>query len=577
VSIADDWQLLGIAATDDRREIKRAYGRVLKGIDVDADPAAFIRLRQALDNALEWGVDVPWWEDGNEDGTAPLTDDEREGVEAAKPMDWLAEELWDESSDSWRMPPPISEGSLGSAMSQLDLLLFEQVADPAQVARLGREILGSRELEHVDTSSATEQWLADTIIASIPASDPLLDPAMKHFGWDRKQSARQSYAVQSVLDRAEDRDKLVAMSDPSHAHHRALQELLGPARTRVGLFQQPLVNDVSDLMTFIREYHPTIEKDLAGPHLDWWRDYISSRSLPPHFWKLLLVGPLLFTTIGVALLPQETGDAVGILVLLGSMALSFALLSGAMALRRIAHRSHERDGPFGIYVRLPLLSAAIFGAPLLFAAVEPGKAQAIASVLLSAALALIAYLRCARPQWDDEASRWDRRFFPLGAAIISACILVEVPWDVALQMSAPLVLCCWFGVRGWHPWALYLENASERKRLMLYGLSLGMMIAGATAVIAGLTGDPRPLLLVSVPLAILFPHLVLASTPIYLDWLEWPLRSAAALFFICLPAFRPQSGEGLGRFALSAMLYLLLFSFVRVGTILFRRPRLAGS
>ncbi|UUL84033.1 hypothetical protein [Sphingomonas qomolangmaensis] len=576
MSVADDWQLLGIAATDDRREIKRAYGHVLKGIDVDADPAAFIRLREALDNALEWGVEVPWWEDNDDDATTPLTGDGREQEDAAEPTDWVVQEQWEEPYDFGRMPPPIIEGSLGTAMLQLDLLLFEEGADPAKVARLGCEILGARELEHIDTASATEQWLADTIIASIPASDPLLAPAIKHFGWDCKQSATQSYAVQSVFDRAADREKLAAMGDPSHAHHRALRELRGPARTRVGPFQQQLVKDVSDLLSFIETWHPTIEKDLEGPHLDWWQNYISSRLLPPHFWKLLLVGSLLFTTIAVALLPPGTSDALGIVALLGSIALSYTLLRAAVVLQRTAHRLHEQDAPLGVYVHLPLLSAAIFGSPLLFAAVGPGRVHAVASVLLSATLAITAYLRCAPPQWEDEVSRWDRRSFPIGAAIVSACILVEVPWAIALQLTAPLVLCCWFGSRGWHSWALYLGDTPERQRLTLYGVSIGLMIGGTTAAILGLFADPRPVLLVSVPLAVLSQHLVLASTPIYLAWLEWPLRSAATFFFICLPAFRAHAGEGLGRLTLSAMLYLLAFSFVKIGAILLRRIRLTG-
>ena len=74
MSIAGEWALLGIAPTDDKKEVKRAYARKLKTIDVDADPAAFVRLREALDAAVEWGTATPWWEldvdvdheDGNE-------------------------------------------------------------------------------------------------------------------------------------------------------------------------------------------------------------------------------------------------------------------------------------------------------------------------------------------------------------------------------------------------------------------------------------------------------------------------------------------------------------------------------
>jgi hypothetical protein len=46
------WDVLGIAPTDDPAAVRRAYAARLKLLDVDRDPAAFIRLRAALDDAL---------------------------------------------------------------------------------------------------------------------------------------------------------------------------------------------------------------------------------------------------------------------------------------------------------------------------------------------------------------------------------------------------------------------------------------------------------------------------------------------------------------------------------------------
>lgn len=47
------WDTLGIEPTEDRRAIRVAYARRLKEIDVDADPQAFIALREALESA-QW-------------------------------------------------------------------------------------------------------------------------------------------------------------------------------------------------------------------------------------------------------------------------------------------------------------------------------------------------------------------------------------------------------------------------------------------------------------------------------------------------------------------------------------------
>ncbi|ASR53172.1 hypothetical protein [Blastomonas fulva] len=565
MSLADDWQVLGIVPTDDRREIKRAYSGALKGIDVDADPASFIRLRQALENALEWGVDTPWWDEEAAEAITPalieeepLADDELDAEE------WAVDEQWEGPSDQWRLPPPICEGELGKAMSQLDLLLFELQGDPAEIARLGHEILGSKELEHVDTASATDEWMADTIAAAIPASDPLISPSIKHFGWDRAQSSRASYAVRAVLDREEDRRSLAAFAKPSHPHHRAFQELRGSGRTRVSLFQEPLVNDVADFLAVVRTWHPTIEKDLAGPNFDWWQGYLASRRLPLHFWKLMIAGSFLLGFTALVLLPKGMGGAAIPLVVLGSISLSYALIRGAMELRRIARRLHDQQGPNGIYAHLPLLSASVFGSPLLLAAVPSGTVQLILSLVLSASLAVLIYLRCAPPQWDDAATRWSRSRFPIGAGIVSICILFEVNRGLALQLVAPLALCCWFGERGWHPWAQFIDDAPPRKRVMLYALAFGTIMLGATVVIIGVSADPSPMLLVCVPLAILLQHLVLAATPAYFAWIEWPLRVVAVLFYWTVPVFREETGDGLGRFTLAAMLYLVLFCLVKI-------------
>jgi len=45
------WRLLGLAPTEDIREVRRAYAARLKAIDVDRDPQAFIALREAFEHA----------------------------------------------------------------------------------------------------------------------------------------------------------------------------------------------------------------------------------------------------------------------------------------------------------------------------------------------------------------------------------------------------------------------------------------------------------------------------------------------------------------------------------------------
>jgi len=47
------WEVLGIAPTADTTAVRRAYVAKLRAIDVEREPAAFIRLREAFEGALE--------------------------------------------------------------------------------------------------------------------------------------------------------------------------------------------------------------------------------------------------------------------------------------------------------------------------------------------------------------------------------------------------------------------------------------------------------------------------------------------------------------------------------------------
>jgi hypothetical protein len=62
------WAELGIAPTGDQAAVRRAYATRLKAIDADRDPAAFMRLRQAYEDALaaKMEADKPE-EDGDEE------------------------------------------------------------------------------------------------------------------------------------------------------------------------------------------------------------------------------------------------------------------------------------------------------------------------------------------------------------------------------------------------------------------------------------------------------------------------------------------------------------------------------
>lgn len=56
------WDVLGLEPTTDQGAVRKAYAARLKQIDIDRDPSAFIRLRQAYEGCLNW--EEPGIQDG---------------------------------------------------------------------------------------------------------------------------------------------------------------------------------------------------------------------------------------------------------------------------------------------------------------------------------------------------------------------------------------------------------------------------------------------------------------------------------------------------------------------------------
>lgn len=53
------WDVLGLEPTTDQGAVRKAYAARLKQIDIDRDPSAFIRLRQAYEGCLNWQEPAP--------------------------------------------------------------------------------------------------------------------------------------------------------------------------------------------------------------------------------------------------------------------------------------------------------------------------------------------------------------------------------------------------------------------------------------------------------------------------------------------------------------------------------------
>ncbi|KQM61754.1 MULTISPECIES: hypothetical protein [unclassified Sphingomonas] len=235
------WAVLDCDPTTDRGTIRRAYAARLKAMDVDADPDGFEALRDARDAALARAAD-------------PV---------AIEPV----------AADELPLPPVEAEpepqdDAVAEAMNAhfhaLETLLFPGHDAPptpgelAEIDRHGRALLADPRLEQVDFAAGAERWFAETLAASIPRSDPLLEPAAATFGWiDRRNDYALSADAQAIVERIGATRLVALLDDPQHRLHRPWREL-----NRSGDRRTPFWNPKGprrEVLALIRDRFPVVE------------------------------------------------------------------------------------------------------------------------------------------------------------------------------------------------------------------------------------------------------------------------------------------------------------------------------
>lgn len=249
------WATLGCDPTTDRSVIRKAYAARLKAMDVDADPDAFEALRDARDDALSRAADP---------------------VAAAEPVVTNAPPA--EPAEPEPEPEPEVD-ALAEAMNAhfhaLEGLLFPGHDDPpnseelAEVDFHGRALLTDPRLEQVDFATGAERWFAETLAASVPRSDPLLEPAAAVFGWiDRRDDYALSADAHAIVERIAATRFAAMLSDPKHRWHKAWLELTREDDGRRNWMLSP--TDVRDLVTTVRQRYPDVEGWMNADRVAQW-------------------------------------------------------------------------------------------------------------------------------------------------------------------------------------------------------------------------------------------------------------------------------------------------------------------
>jgi hypothetical protein len=258
------WATLDLDPTTDRTAIRRAYAARLKAMDVDADPDGFARLREARDLALAHAADP-------EPDTAPPPPNAEE-VEAIARDD-----------------------AIEAHYRALRALLFNDddapptAEDLAAIEHHGRALLDDPRLEQVDFATDAERWFAEILAASVPRSDPLLEPAAQAFGWiDRREDYALLPDAQAIVERIGATRFAASLADPKHRLHKAWIEL---TRDDAGRRRwSTSATDVRDLLTTVRDRYPDVEGWMNPDRVAKWSEASGdSPRIPVRFWIVLIL------------------------------------------------------------------------------------------------------------------------------------------------------------------------------------------------------------------------------------------------------------------------------------------------
>ena len=274
------WSRLGIAATKDERAIKTAYVLRLKAIDVDADPAAFIALRQARDLALAQArrtvpfVEIDEIQSSLSGGAGDETGASLQGrLLQGRPVQPFArpEQVRVNPAHLARLSELLSQPADASPADELLAVTDLVLADPA--------------LDQVDCGRETESWLAGLIVRTIPRSDVINKRVSERFQWLKQTNAlRQEPAVRAVLQRQIDLDFLEALNGGRHRWHTYYLLLKRPPPRWWQIMNTDQTDQLRLLFNTLRREHRALLGDCNADTLVWCAKRFDRKPLIVRFW-----------------------------------------------------------------------------------------------------------------------------------------------------------------------------------------------------------------------------------------------------------------------------------------------------
>lgn len=253
------WDVLGIAPTDDRRAIRSAYAARLKAIDVEADPKAFIAVREAMEMALAAAERRVWHSEP--DTAAKAQDDGTETLAKTRV----------ELDDQFAL-----ERETRRLAELLDADFHPGVTEHSLVECLNR-IWSNPSVHHIETGEEIEHWLAHIIADRLPRSDPLIAPALDRYGWRGHDKAVEHYgAPAAIIARADDLEALARITRPDHRYYEAFKLLERHPETVPARRRRVMERELRDVLQALRVHYPTLEWHFGESLLQAWVDDIET-------------------------------------------------------------------------------------------------------------------------------------------------------------------------------------------------------------------------------------------------------------------------------------------------------------
>lgn len=520
------WATLGIKATNDATEIRRAYARRLKEVHPEDDPAGFQVLRAAYDQASDmarngWAVPQPRLPrlvvegDPDVDAGATGAEDRDDGDEdrwqfGPAPFhagDWAAPtgDRWTRPEDdpapaaaadvsAWGTPADRArDAELAEAhkalCGQLSAIAGDPDGDRQAALSILIRIFRSPAMDSLSTHGRTERWLAQLVGFGGPAVEDLVEPVIQFFGWNSTRIGLDLSHAQPVLrrrDATEAMRRLEWSGDKDHAAWQTLKRK--PARTRrmVERLTPGLPARVSALLQRIAYDLPDLEARMNPEAAALWRARLAQPIFSPVFlWIVLLAPPIaaLIGSQGSAFGPPDgrTFLTLWTVIGVGLFTLGLGYLYG-VARPRQAWRS---DDPWRrpLWLRLGWAPTAL-AAPLV-AGLIPSSLWA-APLLLLAGVGLWGWARVTSSHIPPQGpARFDWGRFA-GIAPVFGFVLMQA------DLTGPYWIGQCVGVAaaavvlqaGADALADELAHQSRYGRLIAGG-QLAVAIAGAAAVLAG--------------------------------------------------------------------------------------------